>query len=466
MMKQSILGIVLTLTVALSAASCSFNNPDAENIPILGESTAPDTTDTPSTEEPRQPSEPYLLIGKWYAASEAMVMQFFSDGSLKLYALTPGYYEYADIYDGSYTYDGLTIQYTLGDGTSVTADCTVTEDAIRMTAYSQTLTLVPTETLPDPHPEYSYPDFEALAERLALPEGSFTGNTIPTAELYAQALENIKDQYWAEHEMPELTEGTAQTGDVVNIDYTGYLDGEAFEGGAAQDVQIKISENSGYIPGFAEGIAGHTVGETFDVPVTFPEDYGEASLAGKAVVFRMTLNCIYDRTMTDEMAVENEYESMDAWVNEVYNDLLKENIWDLIPGLSDADVPQEAYQYFYQYNLDYFHAYAFYYFQNNYERCLQYFGLTEDQILAECKEIARRYLQGAQIVAHFGLTPDAELTEQLTEEFIADYMSSGYTREEAEAALENEGKAEFRATLLAETAEVYLLANNTFAAQE
>ena len=45
-------------------------------------------------------------------------------------------------------------------------------------------------------------------------------------------------------------------------------------------------------------------------------------------------------------------------------------------------------------------------------------------------------------------------------------MSSGYTREEAEVALENEGKAEFRATLLAETAEVYLLANNTFAAQE
>ena len=116
--------------------------------------------------------------------------------------------------------------------------------------------------------------------------------------------------------------------------------------------------------------------------------------------------------------------------------------------------------------MDYFHAYAFYYFQNNYERCLQYFGLTEDQILTECKEIARRYLQSAQIVALFGLTPDAELTEQLTEEFIADYMSSGYTREEAEAALENEGKAEFRATLLAETAEVYLLANNTFAAQE
>ena len=334
-----------------------------------------------------------------------------------------------------------------------------------MTAYSQTLTLVPTETLPDPHPEYSHPDFEALAERFTLPEGSFTGNTIST-DLRAQALENIKDQYWAEHEMPELTEGTAQTGDVVNIDYTGYLDGEAFEGGAAQDVQIKISENSGYIPGFAEGIAGHAVGETFDVPVTFPEDYGEASLAGKAVVFRMTLNCIYDRTMTDEMAVENEYESMDAWVNEVYNNLLKENVWDLIPGLSDADVPQEAYQYFYQYTLDVYHFYAFYKFKNNYELCLQHYGLTEDQILAECKEIARRYLQGAQIVAHFGLTPDAELTEQLTEKFIADYMSSGYTREEAEAALENEGKAEFRATLLAETAEVYLLANNTFAAQE
>ena len=465
MMKKTVCGILLALAALLTAASCSFHNPEADRIPILGESTAGSTPEVPDTEEPRQPSETGLLIGKWYSEPNALVMQFFSDGSLRLYGLAPGYYAYADCANGTYTYDGLTLTYTLENGAAVTAECSVTAAELSMTAFSQTLTFAPAEALPQAHPEYSFPDFEALADSLPRPEGSLTGNTIQT-DLRAQALEQIRESYWETHKMPELTEGTAQIGDTVNIDYTGYLDGVEFEGGKATGQTVRVTENSGYIPGFAEGIAGHSVGETFDVPVTFPEDYGEASLAGKAVIFRMTLNCIYDTTLTDDMAADSGYESLDAWIDEIYAGLLADQVWELIPGLAETGIPEEAYRFFYQNSLDNAHAYAFYYFNNQYELFLLYAGLTEEGLLADAVDTARRYLLGVQAAKLLNLTPNEELSASLTEEFIQSYIEAGYTREQAEALLEGEGKAQFRATLLAETAQAYLLANNTFVPTE
>ncbi|MCR5053824.1 MAG: FKBP-type peptidyl-prolyl cis-trans isomerase [Lachnospiraceae bacterium] len=88
----------------------------------------------------------------------------------------------------------------------------------------------------------------------------------------------------------------AKDGDTVNIDYTGYVKetGEAFEGGSTQGSGADLTLGSGqYIPGFEEGVVGHKVGDTFDVPMTFPEDYWNTDLAGKEVYFTITLNGIY-----------------------------------------------------------------------------------------------------------------------------------------------------------------------------
>ena len=92
------------------------------------------------------------------------------------------------------------------------------------------------------------------------------------------------------------TEGLeVEDGDVVNIDYTGYLDGEAFDGGSTNGAGADLEIGSDtYIDGFEEGIIGHTVGETFDLNLTFPENYGNEDLAGKDVVFETTINGIYE----------------------------------------------------------------------------------------------------------------------------------------------------------------------------
>ncbi len=93
----------------------------------------------------------------------------------------------------------------------------------------------------------------------------------------------------------DTTEGLeAKDGDTVNIDYTGYLDGEAFDGGSTNGAgaDLELGSNT-YIDGFEDGIVGHKVGETFDLNLTFPENYGNSDLAGKAVTFTVTLNGIY-----------------------------------------------------------------------------------------------------------------------------------------------------------------------------
>lgn len=87
----------------------------------------------------------------------------------------------------------------------------------------------------------------------------------------------------------------AEDGDTVNIDYTGYLDGTAFEGGSTNGMGADLGLGTHtYIEGFEEGIVGKAVGDTFDLNLTFPEDYGNTELAGKEVVFTVTLNGIYE----------------------------------------------------------------------------------------------------------------------------------------------------------------------------
>lgn len=96
----------------------------------------------------------------------------------------------------------------------------------------------------------------------------------------------------------ENVDAVAKEGDLVVIDYEGKIDGEAFAGGTASSQTVTIGAG-GYIPGFEDGIIGHKVGETFDVPVTFPENY-TAELAGKDAVFTMTLKGITPE-LTDEL---------------------------------------------------------------------------------------------------------------------------------------------------------------------
>jgi trigger factor len=101
----------------------------------------------------------------------------------------------------------------------------------------------------------------------------------------------------------------AKEGDVVNIDFVGSVDGEEFDGGNTEGAGYDLTLGSGsFIDDFEEQIEGHKPGETFDVNVTFPEDYGNEDLNGKDAVFVTTLNYIKiakEAVYNDELVAAN-----------------------------------------------------------------------------------------------------------------------------------------------------------------
>ncbi len=99
----------------------------------------------------------------------------------------------------------------------------------------------------------------------------------------------IRERNSRETEIEDET--PAAMGDSTKIDFEGFVDGIAFEGGKGEDYNLKLGSGS-FIPGFEEQVAGHKIGEQFDVNVTFPEEYHAAELAGKAATFKVTVKAI------------------------------------------------------------------------------------------------------------------------------------------------------------------------------
>lgn len=91
---------------------------------------------------------------------------------------------------------------------------------------------------------------------------------------------------------------TVAEGDIANIDYEGLLDGVAFEGGTAQAQDLTIGSGQ-FIDGFEDQLVGVKVGEAVELNVTFPADYASTDLAGKAVVFKVTVNSISTETVPE-----------------------------------------------------------------------------------------------------------------------------------------------------------------------
>lgn len=89
----------------------------------------------------------------------------------------------------------------------------------------------------------------------------------------------------------EDKEGAAENGDIVNINYEGFKDDVAFEGGKADNYDLTLGSGS-FIPGFEDQLVGVTAGETKDLHLTFPEDYHAEDLAGKEVVFKVKVNAV------------------------------------------------------------------------------------------------------------------------------------------------------------------------------
>ena len=132
----------------------------------------------------------------------------------------------------------------------------------------------------------------------------------------AEVAEELGKVQMRNSRMIEVTDRAAQMDDITNIDFEGFVDGEAFDGGKAEGHELKLGSGA-FIPGFEEQIVGKTIGEEFDVVVTFPADYHAENLAGKEATFKCKLNSIKFNelpVLDDEFAKDvSEFDTLDEY---------------------------------------------------------------------------------------------------------------------------------------------------------
>ncbi|MDR3850048.1 MAG: trigger factor [Gemmiger sp.] len=148
-------------------------------------------------------------------------------------------------------------------------------------------------------------------------------------------------------------EGAAENGDTVDIDFEGFVDGKAFEGGKAEHYSLVLGSGS-FIPGFGDQVVGHSAGEEFDVNVKFPEEYGAAELAGKDATFKIKLHEVKYKelpALDDDFAKDvSEYDTLDELKDSIRNNIktnldkqaeqkVENDLMDQVIANMKADIP-------------------------------------------------------------------------------------------------------------------------------
>ena len=146
-------------------------------------------------------------------------------------------------------------------------------------------------------------------------------NAEVTDEEVAHEIEHLRSHY---AEVTVKEDGVVEEGDTAIIDFEGFKNKEAFEGGKGENYPLEIGSHT-FIPGFEEGIVGMAVGEEKDLNLTFPKEYPSEELAGKKVVFKVKVNEIktkiypeLDEAFFEDLALEgvNSKETLEASVKE------------------------------------------------------------------------------------------------------------------------------------------------------
>ena len=216
-----------------------------------------------------------------------------------------------------------------------------------------------------------------------------------------------------------------QKGDIATIDFEGFVDGVAFDGGKGENYDLEIGSNT-FIPGFEDQLVGAEIGKELDVNVTFPEEYGAKELAGKAAVFKCKVNGIKVKELPDaddEFAQEvSEFDTLDASKEDIKANLLKKKeeeaqrvkedavIGKIIEG-AQMEIPEAMVEYQTQQMLDDFGRRM----QSqglSLEQYFQFTGMTEDQYKEQMKPRALQNIQSRLVLEAVAAAEKLEATEE------------------------------------------------------
>jgi len=178
-------------------------------------------------------------------------------------------------------------------------------------------------------------EFKFKAKVQVKPEvelGEYKGLEVPvqdaavTAEDIEAELKRLQERH---AELVVIDEGAAQEGDIVVIDFEGFIDGQPFEGGKAEKYQLELGSRA-FIPGFEEQLVGMELGDDKEIQVTFPEDYHAEALKGKTATFKVKLHDIKRKNLPaldDEFAKDvSEFDTLEEFKQDIEKRLQEQKL--------------------------------------------------------------------------------------------------------------------------------------------
>ncbi len=279
--------------------------------------------------------------------------------------------------------------------------------------------------VPEKRPDYQALDYVTLGEYKGLKVEIDPADFVVTDD---DVTNRIREEIKAADLLEEIPEGQVQNGDVANIDYEGKLDGEAFEGGTDQGFDLEIGSHT-FIDGFEEGLIGTTVGETVDLPLTFPEYYGSDELAGKDVVFTVKVNSVKRMPeLTDELAGKvssDEYkdaasyrthisEELQSSVDSAKQSQIYRELMTLIANVSKInDYPAELVEYSAESMRSYYRQYAEAYGMEFEDYLKSFFGgMTEDMFEEQVDIAVKQNLRQEMLLKAIAETEELEVSDE------------------------------------------------------
>lgn len=195
--------------------------------------------------------------------------------------------------------------------------------------------------------------FEVLPE-IELPKLDKLKIERPTCDVSDTDIDTMIETLRKQRQVHEEADKKAELGDMVNINFEGFKDGEAFDGGKAENYELELGKNQ-FIAGFEDGLVGYKAGDDVELNLTFPEEYGNEALAGQDVVFKVHVNLVSEAVLpeiNDEFIKEFGVEDGDVskFRDEIKSNMLREvenvskreiknNTFDAVSEATEVDVP-------------------------------------------------------------------------------------------------------------------------------
>ena len=230
-------------------------------------------------------------------------------------------------------------------------------------------------------------------------------------------------------------------GDMVTLDFEGFVDGVAFEGGKGTDYPLTIGSNS-FIPGFEEQLVGAVIGEEKEVNVTFPEDYHAEDLKGKEAVFKCTVHEIKAKELPeldDEFASEvSEFDTLDELKTDIKAKIKEQKVNDGKRAQEDAavdaiiesakmDLPEAMVDTQARQMLDEF-AQRMQQQGLTLDQYMQFTGMTADKMMDELRPQAEKRIKTRLVLEAIAKAENIEITDEKLDEEIAK-MAEAYQME-------------------------------------